>query len=292
VNMAVGKKSNMSNLKGRGLGVTTARSWEDEPSSMIQEQLARLKFAEYHISIKGKRVLDFGCGTGYNCYYLANRNAPRAVVGIDLLKDCIEHCKRNYLMPNVKYLVQDCLEYNENLGLFDVIISCEVIEHVDDQVHFMRNLERYLAPGGYAFISTPNKALFSLSKDTSFLNHTHKRELLFHEFRELLESTFSDVNMYSQVHSPYWHSAYINYLSVANLVYVIRKECFQNRYLQKVASIMSRIFYVPIFMSRKHPDVRKRKHSDFNFIHGFDSKAIWLVAICKKDAESTPSQHS
>ena len=66
----------MSNLKGKGLGVTTARRFEDEPSSMIQEQLARLKFAEFHMPMRGKRILDFGCGTGYNCYYLANHKTP------------------------------------------------------------------------------------------------------------------------------------------------------------------------------------------------------------------------
>jgi SAM-dependent methyltransferase len=279
----------MSTLNGKGLGVTTARSFEDEASSMIQEQLARLKFAESHIPLNGKRILDFGCGTGYNCYYLANRNAPQQVLGTDLLKDCITHCKKYYSMPNVEYLVQDCLEYNDQLGLFDVIISCEVVEHVDDQVQFMKNLERYLSPGGYAFISTPNKALFSLSKDTSFLNHTHKRELFFHEFCELVGSAFSDVNMFSQVHSPYWHSAYINYLSVANLDYIIRKEYFQNRYLQKIASIITRIIYVPVFKSRKHPDVRKRKYSDFDFVQGFDSKAIWFIAICRKEIESMQS---
>lgn len=272
----------MSSLKGKGLGVTTARSFEDEPSSMIQEQLARLKFAESHIAMQGKRILDFGCGTGYNCYYLANRDNPKQIIGTDIIKECIEHCEKNYPMSNVRYQVADCLEFDDHLGQFDVIISCEVIEHVDDQPLFMRNVDKYLAPGGHAFISTPNRALFSLSKETSFLNHTHKKELFFQEFRELVESVFTNVEIYSQVHTPEWHSAYINYLSTANLIHVIGKETFQNPVLQKAASFLSRALYVPILMSRKRPDVRKRKYSDFNFVPGFDNQAVWFVALCRK----------
>jgi len=74
----------------------------------------------------------------------------------------------------IEFMGQDCLEYNETLGRFDVIISCEVIEHVKAQARFLSNIANYLAPGGYALISTPNKALFSLSKEKSFLNSTHK----------------------------------------------------------------------------------------------------------------------
>ena len=267
------------NLKGKGLAIATAYQFEDEPSSMVHEQLARLKFAESHISMEGKKILEFGCGTGYNCYYLASRNSPKEVVGIDILSDCIEYCKENYATQNTKFVVQDCLEYTETLGSFDIIICNEVVEHVADQVLFIRNLARYLVPGGYAFISTPNRALFSFSKEKSFLNATHVRELFFPEFQELLQGAFSEFTIYSQIHKGPWHVAYINYLSAMNYAYAIKNEGSQNGLVRKILSKISRILYTWIF---RYPDVRKRKYTDFEFLDGFDSRAVWFNAICRK----------
>lgn len=119
-------------LKGKGLGVGTGKRFENEQSSMIHEQLARLVFAERKVEMNQKRILDFGCGTGYNCYYIAERNFPKEVVGINLLADCIEYARINYSAHNVKFYEQDCLEYNADLGTFDFILSCEVIEHIKD----------------------------------------------------------------------------------------------------------------------------------------------------------------
>lgn len=39
---------------------------------------------------------------------------------------------------------------------FDFVFSLEVIEHVENPRHFMREVYRILKPGGYGFISTPN----------------------------------------------------------------------------------------------------------------------------------------
>lgn len=137
---------------------------------------------------------------------------------------------------------------------------------------------------GHAFISTPNRALFSFSKEKSFLNSTHVKELFFEEFKDLIRSTFSDFTMYSQIHTPYWHSAYINYLSVSNFCYALRYECFGDSFIGRLFSKIGRFLYVPIFLIklRNYPDIRKRRFTDFEFVEGFDSRAIWFVAVCKE----------
>jgi hypothetical protein len=40
---------------------------EDDPEPMVQQQLARLYFFEREVGALGRRVLDWGCGTGFNC---------------------------------------------------------------------------------------------------------------------------------------------------------------------------------------------------------------------------------
>lgn len=67
-------------LKGKGFGIATAYTFEDESSCIIHEQLARLKFAESHINMKDKKILDFGCGTGYNSYFISERKFPKQLL--------------------------------------------------------------------------------------------------------------------------------------------------------------------------------------------------------------------
>jgi SAM-dependent methyltransferase len=269
-----------------GIPVTTARVFEDEPSSMIHEQLARLKFIESRLSFDGRRVLDFGCGTGYNSYYLAERQSPAEVVGLDISEECIAFCRQHHAHLSTSYHVRDCLVHDPSLGEFDFVISCEVIEHVADQGRFLDVLARYLKPDGTAFITTPNRALFSLGKDVS-LNATHVRELFFEEFRGLLEHRFVDVGIHSQVHRGDWHNAYINYRSFYHLDRSIRNELFGDGPRAKLTAKLSRVLFRTLLKpailgsgSSSYPDVRERRFTDFDFAGGLDSRAVWFAAIC------------
>ena len=144
-------------------------------------------------------------------------------------------------------------------------------------------LIKYLRPDGTAFISTPNKGLFSLSKEKSFVNPTHVKELFFDEFTQLVSENFSVCEFYSVVHKSHWHSAYINYLCARNLVYALRYEILGNGFIAKIISRIGKyLLYMLIFVmkSKNYANVRSRKYTDFEFIEGYDNHAIWFVAIC------------
>jgi 2-polyprenyl-6-hydroxyphenyl methylase/3-demethylubiquinone-9 3-methyltransferase len=48
----------------------------------------------------------------------------------------------------------------EQLGRFDLVIACEVIEHVAHPADLLRQLKRFLAPGGRILLTTPNGSYF------------------------------------------------------------------------------------------------------------------------------------
>jgi SAM-dependent methyltransferase len=78
------------------------------------------------------------------------------------------------------------------------VIACEVLEHVPDAQAFLLNIRRHLAPDGIAFVTTPNRAVFSLGKEPSPVNREHIRELLFEEFADALGPYFSRIEIWGQ----------------------------------------------------------------------------------------------
>jgi 2-polyprenyl-3-methyl-5-hydroxy-6-metoxy-1,4-benzoquinol methylase len=48
----------------------------------------------------------------------------------------------------------------EKIGQFDLVIACEILEHVAHSVEFLQQLKRFVAPGGRVLITTPNGAYF------------------------------------------------------------------------------------------------------------------------------------
>lgn len=165
---------------------------ENDPDVMIHQQLARLNFFEREVGTTGKTVLDFGCGSGFNSHLL---QSARRVVGFDNSPEVI--AVANSLFPRSRFLVADGCDPRLNLGTFERIICCEVLEHVPDMPSFIKNIFKHLTNDGIAFITTPNVKVFSNGYRPSPMNREHIRELDIDEFRELLQP-FEKVRIYGQ----------------------------------------------------------------------------------------------
>lgn len=97
------------------------------------------------------RILDIGCGTGFNIEHLRSLGFSR-VVGLDLSSDALAFCHSRQLPA----LVQgDATRAPFRDGSFDMILALDLIEHVEDDVTAMRGLSRLLKPGGVLVIFTP-----------------------------------------------------------------------------------------------------------------------------------------
>jgi SAM-dependent methyltransferase len=115
------------------------------------------------------RILDVGAGEGYFSSLVGARAAAQGFDPRNLVCACDLHPEQ------FKYNAVDCLKIDAQ-GLlpfsddsFDAACSIEVVEHLEDQFHFARELYRVTKPGGRAVITTPNilnvnsrlRALFS-----------------------------------------------------------------------------------------------------------------------------------
>ena len=156
---------------------------------MWQEHLNRYQFAGYFV--KGKDVLDLGCGVGYGSDYLMKECDPKSVVGVDISKKAIDFAKSHYKRKGLKFLISGA----ENILLpdksVDVAIALELVEHVDDCKKVLSEVKRILRKEGVFIVSTPRK---KEAPQSAF--HTH--EFTLEEFNEVLSSRFSPVKFYSQ----------------------------------------------------------------------------------------------
>ncbi|KAJ2741861.1 Hexaprenyldihydroxybenzoate methyltransferase, mitochondrial [Coemansia sp. BCRC 34301] len=121
--------------------------------------------------IRGRRVVDVGCGGGLASESLARLGMQ--VVGVDAARENIEiariHMQRDpALAGNLEYVqttAEQLVAAQNGKSKFDVVVSLEVIEHVADPVPFVRSLVDLVAPGGSLFISTMNRTPVSLFVD-------------------------------------------------------------------------------------------------------------------------------
>ena len=104
--------------------------------------------------LSGKRLLDFGCGTGQTSTQLAALGA--FVVGIDISPELIELARRRAELDGVTDHVQfqnvDLLKAPPDS--FDLILCSAVLHHVDYSV-VLPILRSYLKPGGKIVIGEP-----------------------------------------------------------------------------------------------------------------------------------------
>jgi ubiquinone/menaquinone biosynthesis C-methylase UbiE len=111
----------------------------------------RLNLIRQYVELRGKRILDVGCGLGM--YVSRFRQFSDDVYGVDIDPDKVAQASE--WLPNVRVSAAESLPYNDDT--FDVILLNEVIEHVDDDRATIREAYRVLAPGGHAIIYAPNR---------------------------------------------------------------------------------------------------------------------------------------
>ena len=160
------------------------------------EHLARYAFAARLAA--GKRVLDAGCGTGYGCAALAGRAS--SVTGIDIAPEAIAHAREHSAAPGVTFLEGSCSAMPLPDAAFDLVISFEVIEHLQDWRAFLAESRRVLAPGGIFLLSTPNRDYYAEARSVSGPNPFHVHEFAFDEFGAALRTLFPHVHLYLQNH--------------------------------------------------------------------------------------------
>ena len=99
---------------------------------------------------KNNKMLDVGCGPGL--FLIEAKKRGWEVYGTEFTDKQLVYLKDKGINTLKGKLTNNSFED----GLFDVIISSEVIEHINNPVEEMQQFHRLLRKGGVVYITTPN----------------------------------------------------------------------------------------------------------------------------------------
>lgn len=126
-------------------------------------------------------VLEVGCGEGYGSRLLAPNTKKYTAIDKFVALNKENLLGVEFIQMNVPHLTP----FADNT--FDIVVSFQVIEHIDDDHLFLKEIHRVLKPGGKLIMTTPNIKM-SLTR-----NPYHVREYTHTELTNLTATYFSKV---------------------------------------------------------------------------------------------------
>jgi len=138
-----------------------AHKWWDRNSEfkpLHEINPLRLGFIDRLAQLKGKRVLDVGCGGGILAESMVEIGAE--VTGIDLAKKSLKvaqlHSMESGVTVDYRCIAVETLAAEEPAS-FDVVTCLEMLEHVPDPDSIVASCASLVKPGGWVFFSTLNR---------------------------------------------------------------------------------------------------------------------------------------
>lgn len=124
-----------------------------EPSYVWRDgQERRLRMIRHWVDLHGACVLEAGCGVGAYSSQIGRRYSS-CVEAFDIEFERVREARRD--TPHAVVAAAEAVPYRSNL--FDLVISNEVIEHVQDDRAAVREMVRVLRPGGRLVLFCPNR---------------------------------------------------------------------------------------------------------------------------------------
>lgn len=97
------------------------------------------------------RVLEVGCGVGAQTVPLAQKSPQAIFTSIDVSDVSIQEARQKAEaagLTNVNFLQADIFKLPDEIGTFDHIFVCFVLEHLADPARVLKVLKRHLNSGG------------------------------------------------------------------------------------------------------------------------------------------------
>ena len=130
------------------------------------------------IEWRGKEVLEVGAGVGTDARRLIGAGARYTGINIDRgSTEATARALRLFALPGVSLQRNACaLDFSD--GVFDVVYSFGVLQHIPDAVRAVAEIERVLAPGGELLVMLYNRSSINYTLEIMFLRRLGLRLLV------------------------------------------------------------------------------------------------------------------
>ena len=137
-----------------------ARWWDTSGEFRPLHQInpLRLDWIRQHVGLKGKKIVDIGCGGGILTESMAKSGAE--VSGIDMAEAPLAVARLHLHESNLEidYRQSTAEELAEQeAGQYDIVTCLEMLEHVPDPARVVQSCFDLVKPGGHVFFSTINR---------------------------------------------------------------------------------------------------------------------------------------
>ena len=105
------------------------------------------------IDLRGKDVVEIGCGRGGGLSFVARTFEPATALGIDLEAGAVNFCNRFYRQPGLSFRQGDAQDLSCDDASCDVILNVESSHRYPDMKAFLAEARRILRPGGHLLLS-------------------------------------------------------------------------------------------------------------------------------------------
>ncbi|MEA1897290.1 MAG: class I SAM-dependent methyltransferase [Bacteroidota bacterium] len=127
------------------------------------------------------KILDAGAGFGQYTYYLSRQSSTWDIHAVDIKQEQIDDCniffKKIGKANQVRFEYADLTTFNKTEE-YDLALSVDVMEHIEEDELVFQNLYRALKSGGTLLISTPS------DKGGSDVHHDHDESFIEEHVRD------------------------------------------------------------------------------------------------------------
>lgn len=145
----------------------------------------------------GRRVLDWGCGTGYGAARLAAAGA-RSVVGIDAEPRSIRYARRRFAASGAAF---ESVELSSLAGPFDLIFTASLLPQVAEPRAAVAAAARLLSPEGELIAAVPPIA-DEHAMEAHRASGVHRTHLYLWDWESLLRRSFREIQLYGLAPPP------------------------------------------------------------------------------------------
>lgn len=145
------------------------------------------------LGLRSPSILDLGCGIGWLTGILSQFGPT---LGVELSSLAVKEAKKRY--PTAQFVQADILNWKYPQGTFDLVVSQEVLEHLDDQPKYLNIAADLLKQNGWLILTMPNRRILEfMTPDTRAMlcNQPIENWLTRGELSRLLNERFSLVHM-------------------------------------------------------------------------------------------------